>query len=382
MLEKQDIQAHLQEIIKSKGFSRSNTNTTLLRFLVEATLNEKELKEVTIGHELFGQKYDPIKNDNKVRVYVHNLRKKLDEYYSKEGANSKIRFEIAKGQYKVAFNSATETTDKKKKYYFRWLMLFIPLAFCFSLWQLMQGKKSEHIWNAHFNSKKESKLLIGDHFTVEGPIATGGRGVFRDFDLNSSSDFSKHIKEHPELADQMIPNNYPYITKMGVYCSFDLSKWFHLHDTPLSVSIISDWDKNELSESNIIYVGQMKTMGLLKQVFLESYPTIESIRYGIVRKDPETNETVRYQSSAGDNIIDYTLVASMKGKNNNQLTFFLSENDIGVMNLVDLFLEADSLQQFYEKHDIENRDFVALFKVSGWERTGFERELIAVDVKK
>ena len=78
---KEQILEQLARILKDKNFSRSKIYGRLLRFLVNASLEEKEIKEVIIGTELFGKDYDPIKFDNKVRVYVYHLRKKLDEYY-------------------------------------------------------------------------------------------------------------------------------------------------------------------------------------------------------------------------------------------------------------------------------------------------------------
>ena len=100
----QEILDQLKKICESDQFTRSGVNVALLTLLVEASLEGKKLKEATIGGEIFGRSYDPIKNDNKVRVYIHNLRKKLADYYQRAANADEIVFQIEKGQYQVSFH--------------------------------------------------------------------------------------------------------------------------------------------------------------------------------------------------------------------------------------------------------------------------------------
>ena len=47
-----------------------------------------------IAYEVFGKKQSQDKEVN-IRIYVFNLRKKLKEYYEKEGRNDEIIFSIS-----------------------------------------------------------------------------------------------------------------------------------------------------------------------------------------------------------------------------------------------------------------------------------------------
>ncbi|HEV8130954.1 MAG TPA: hypothetical protein VGQ81_06865 [Acidobacteriota bacterium] len=74
----------------------------ILEFIVQRSLDGRtgEIKEYTIATEVLGRRpdFDP-RNDNIVRVQVHRLRKKLEEYYNSEGAHDPFRIFIPRGRY-------------------------------------------------------------------------------------------------------------------------------------------------------------------------------------------------------------------------------------------------------------------------------------------
>ena len=98
------IQAYLSKILQSSEFQNSTKYQKLLEYLVNSTLEGKVPKEITISIELFGiEMKDDTLGETNTRVYIHNVRKKLDSYYINEGKNDKIQFKIPKGRYKVEF---------------------------------------------------------------------------------------------------------------------------------------------------------------------------------------------------------------------------------------------------------------------------------------
>jgi hypothetical protein len=92
----------LQQILQSKTFSGCETIQQILRFIVEKSIADRvgEIKEYTIATEVLGRpKEFNSKDDNIVRVQVHRLRKKLDEYYKGEGARDQVQIFIPRGHY-------------------------------------------------------------------------------------------------------------------------------------------------------------------------------------------------------------------------------------------------------------------------------------------
>ncbi|WP_321286024.1 helix-turn-helix domain-containing protein [uncultured Sunxiuqinia sp.] len=378
--ERQNLEYQLKKILESDQFSRSNVNKVLLSLLFRATIEGRKLKEATIGSEIFGNSYDPVKNDNKVRVYIHNLRRKLSAYYETEGQNDKVIFQIEKGEYRVVFKDVEE----KKSLFsnsgsivgLSVLLLFFIGAFFF-----FRKKTSSDFWEGFLDEKFSITVLIGDHFTIESNVPTGGFGTFRDFSINSEQDFTQHLQQHPEQASQMVPNQYPYVTKMGPYSAKMLSQYFGDHGTSFDLLLNSEWDKSKINTENLVYVGQFKTMGFLKNVFTDYFPNYEIIGEKITRRDFTNNDKETFRSRSGNQIIDYTIVSKMHGPVDNDIVMFLSDNDIGVIRMVEYFTDKDSIAAFYNRQQLLGKDFAALFKVSGWERTGYTMELIKLDIK-
>src|SRR5260370_15728578 len=100
------VRAHLQKLLASSVFVRSQRMQRFLSFTVEQTLagNAEQLKEYLLGVEVFGKKpdFDP-RLDSLVRVEARRLRSKLDEDYAREGKDEQIRFVFRPGAYAPGF---------------------------------------------------------------------------------------------------------------------------------------------------------------------------------------------------------------------------------------------------------------------------------------
>lgn len=107
----QDIQAELDRILATKGFSSAGRLSKLLRYVVDKTLRGEtdELKEYSVGIEVFerDEKYDP-RLDSIVRVEAGRLRTRLDEYYNGDGAGSDIRIALPRGGYSATFERRSQ----------------------------------------------------------------------------------------------------------------------------------------------------------------------------------------------------------------------------------------------------------------------------------
>ena len=105
-LNPQAVREHLERVLLSTSFARSERVSKLLRFLVERALEDKqhELKESIIGVEVFGRApdYNP-KVDSTVRTEAARLRARLGRYYAADGSRDGIVIELPKGSYVPSF---------------------------------------------------------------------------------------------------------------------------------------------------------------------------------------------------------------------------------------------------------------------------------------
>ena len=98
--------ALLQRVLWSRQIEKSARIRDFLAYVTERALAEPtvEIHEQEIGHRVFGRSPDyDTTADNVVRVTASQARKKLDQYFSSDGAAEPVVLEIPKGQYLPAF---------------------------------------------------------------------------------------------------------------------------------------------------------------------------------------------------------------------------------------------------------------------------------------
>jgi Tol biopolymer transport system component len=107
-----EVRQALRQVLASQTFRRSERMSQFLNHAVQATLTQEtsRLKEVCIGIEVFGRPadYNP-KADPVVRNEARRLRRKLEEYYTTEGAADTLRITIPRGAYLAKFEVFDKT---------------------------------------------------------------------------------------------------------------------------------------------------------------------------------------------------------------------------------------------------------------------------------
>lgn len=102
----EQVRAELDSVLASPAFTRSPRLGRLLTYLCTKTLagEADQIKEYSIGVDVMDRSasFDPTE-DAIARVEVHRLRKRLREYYEKEGAADQLRIVVPNGQYVPAF---------------------------------------------------------------------------------------------------------------------------------------------------------------------------------------------------------------------------------------------------------------------------------------
>jgi hypothetical protein len=100
----------LEKILASEGFQHSRRYPAFLRYVVEQTVtgNPDELKERVLGITVFGREpeYDT-SSDPVVRTTASEVRKRLDEYYSRPAHAGELRISLPVGSYVPIFQATS-----------------------------------------------------------------------------------------------------------------------------------------------------------------------------------------------------------------------------------------------------------------------------------
>ena len=102
MSDAESLQALAARIRATDALGRSQLIHKLFDFLIDCSTTGRAPKETEVAIEVFGKDVGfDVAQDAMVRVYVHKLRRKLEEYYSGPGHSDPFRLTIPKGAYRI-----------------------------------------------------------------------------------------------------------------------------------------------------------------------------------------------------------------------------------------------------------------------------------------
>lgn len=370
----------LERILKQHTFTKSPTSSVLLEYLVNAAIEEIDIKETTIGVDLLGKKFDAEKGNARIRVNMYNLRKKLDSYYDEEGKDDPWRIVIPKGQYHLEFviNKSKTTSVNRKNY---WIVgLFVALVLSWGIFLINNRNPTPTMWLAFFDNGKPTTLFIGDSYGFMGPTGLGHVGWVRDYSINNLDNLYDFLEKHPELKDSLYPANYFYTTGMAAYASKEIAGLFQKHHADFSIRFTSNSNYSDIIGENSIYAGPIKNDNKFIRFFNE-----ENSRFKIINNselhylgDAEQRDTT-FQLALEGLEFEYTIVSRLEGPKQTAQFIFFSDHDIGVKATIEYFTNPDSIQAFNNRYfNGQDVPFTALFETWGIERTNTNLKAILV----
>src|ERR1700743_1938687 len=102
MSEVDPLYLHAERIRASDLFGRSDQLQKLFDYLVECARSGRVPKESVIAVKVFGRGTDfDVSSDAAVRVCVHKLRRKFEEFYTAHPELGPARLTIPRGQYRL-----------------------------------------------------------------------------------------------------------------------------------------------------------------------------------------------------------------------------------------------------------------------------------------
>lgn len=395
----------LNTLLKSKAFSKSTTSNILLKYLIESSIDNKNLNATDIGLELFGSQYEYDKSEATVRVNIYHLRNKLKKYFEGEGLEDQITIEIKTGQYGVSFYRKEKPKPKysmKQKILVSALTLALLIIGSYSFLKLTY---KDPVWNSLFKNDKETTLYLYDIFGYYGPTLFNKIGWHRDYEINSPADFYKEVEKHPKLMKDYSPGRNIYVNFLSAFSVNDLSKHFHKYNKEFKIHKFHNLSLQQLKEQNSVYLGPLRGNNAFvdflnlksKHVKLvDRHQRIDSSHVEFFDgQNAEYNEgrNIEYKHlekgidtiiklKSNGNEFEHVLVAKLNGDNNTSNLLFFSNHGFGATATIEYFTNTDSIKSFNNKYLKNADEFVALFYVSGKERTSMNVKQILFDDNK
>jgi hypothetical protein len=409
MSDPESLQALADRIRATGALGRSQLIHRLFDFLIECSATGRAPKETEVAIEVFGKDVGfDVAQDAMVRVYVHKLRRKLEEYYSAGGHGDPFRLTIPKGAYRIVINdreasaegpvsllpvdtrasSAPAPTGSPAR---RWLWPILAASLVINLlcagallWYGRQGRPTDTmlanpLWSRMLAADRPLLVVFGDYYIfAETDKNMEVQRLVREFSINSPGDLDQYLKLHPEFADRYQDMQLNYLPTSAAYALTDLMPLLAGASGHTRVVLASQLTPQMLKTSNVIYIGYLSGMGMLSDLVFSGsrFDVGESFD---VLVDRTTGK--RYISQAAlpvpgeQTYHDFGYFATFAGPSGNQIMIIAGTRDVAVMHTAESITHPDSLQQLSARSS-NGRSFDALYDVFAMNGTNLNGTLL------
>lgn len=367
-------------------------------YLVKCSIEGIPAKEAQIATTIFQRNITDSEYDSTiVRVNVHNLRKKLNQYYLTDGAKDEIVFHIPTGRYQVEITERKQegflpkAKELKTMIFVGVIILTAIISTALSYFAFRpknqalnsaQLRKSV-IWNGFFDNGKRIMFVVGDYyfFTDDNPDFTENL-IVRDFLINSDDDFSKMLAKTPGAPKKYGKLGYSYTGHATPFVLNSLLPVFQ--GTESEICLMSQFDVRYLKQYNIVFFGLYRTMGVFKLYLKQSGFEIDvDYNHISVKKGNKIITTYAQSGSAESFHDDYPVILKFRGPNNNQILLIASFHDTGLIVSASELGSSTHLkgikQKLSEKYGYVPENFEILSKVVGINRNEMRTDIVQIN---
>jgi len=351
----------------------------LFDYLVSRGATARPASQADLADFVFGQS-EMMADDATVRVYIHRLRKKLDEFYSAHGSGKDgVRLTLPPGSY--ALRLVTEEgeveplTDQPPR---RHGLPIVAVAVAIAvLLGLLIGRLLPHgdqappanpIWQPLLDSPRPILVVLGDYYMFGeiDPVSPEEGRLVRDFRVNSPEDL--------ELMKDLRPDRYGGAEDFGInYLPFSIAYGLEgllpvlsRRDRRISVIAASDLEPDMMNYFNVVYVGLLSGMRLLEEETFagsaltigESYDEIthaEAGRTYVSEEARRVTSPVRYR--------DYAFVSRYRTLTGALVVVIAGARDTGLRGIAPIVTGAVLPPELEVAEGVES--FEALYEVTG-----------------
>jgi len=389
-----------EELRASGKLGRSDLFNRLFDFLLEQSLTGRSPKEFEVAQKVFGKEtgFDDMQ-DASVRVHIHRLRRRLEEVYAGSSAD---RLVIPRGEYRLIIQQPEELlpeepapvlTPKESPTHiesrFGWLLSYpwrimaaIGLAFALGIGlgfaALLPHLASEKIavaettfWKPLATSKRLTFLVTGDYYIFgESNNTAEVSRLVREFSINSREDLDDYLMAHPDDYGRYKNLDLHYLPVSTSYAMRDVLPI--VNGLAKQASIGRPWvitmsrlTPEAMKGSNIIYVGFLSSLGLLRDPLFEASGFSIGASYDELIDRASGKHYVANWSEVTDNRTpwrDFAYLASFPGPMGNRILVIAGTRDAAVTQAAEIAADKAQLDQIASRAG-NTEGFEALYEV-------------------
>jgi len=350
--------AQVARVRESGILGRSHGLSRLFDYLADPARSGRTLREAEVAQDVFGRELD-LSGDASVRVYVHRLRKKLDDFYAGAGATEPHRLIIPVGEYRLDVAEADVETPPAEtpRARPRWLWPAVAAAAVVLVaanagawwWAAREAAPSRELaraaasplW-AGIGRDRPVIVVVGDYYIFgDTDHGDGPKRMIRAFEINSPADLDAWLMDNPQLQGRYVDLD-TYYTPVGATLALREIMPLVRHAAGglnrVRVTTASHLTPDLMKSADIVYVGYLSALRVLQgPVFERSRFAIGSTYDELVdRKTGQTFVSGAGTASGDRPNRDYGYLARFDGPSGNHFVVVAGNRDIGVMQMAEV----------------------------------------------
>ncbi len=406
-----ELQRQAEQFRASGLLGKPGALSRLFDFLLSRSLSGEVPKEIEIALQVFGKgaNFD-VAQDSVVRVYVHKLRRRLEEFATRSVTPADSRITIPKGEYRLVLGPSTaavspieeasppeQTSLPSVPRWRPWLKPTLALVVAFIAGVILtyaftsnprdrdlSAVRHSAIWGPLLDDDLPITLVVGDYFLLgEVDDTDNVQRLVREFHVNSNQDFLDHVQLNPELMRKYRNLDLTYLPAASAFALQDLVPVLN-SGKQIRVSLLSALDPRVLKSTHVVYVGYISGMGMLgDRVFSQSRLALGGSFDELhdTRTDTTYLSTAMPNGAEGGAFRDFGYFSTFAGPNGNRIVVISGTRDNGVMHVAEALSRRASVEELGAKA-AGAESFESLYEVDGMARAGLNARLLFVSELK
>lgn len=385
-----------------QAIGKSGQLNNLFDYLVDRSAAGASPKESEIAIDVLGRSIDNLSDlDASVRVMIHRLRRKLDDHYATETDRTGDRLALPKGGYRFTIrpmdglDPQPETPGRAPMLSRGWkrgiamaALALASAAIGYEVGRLHpQGDAHRTLattapWNDIAATSSRIIVAVGSYYTFADRADDGTpAGFVHRPMIRSDADLSRFLLQDPSSRQRYAGFGTDYYPAgVGLALNAVLPIVTKKVEPPRTMQVVpmAQLTPGMIVNSDIIYLGQMDALGLLRDGgFTQSRFLIDDDGMGVTdsqsgkryRADPPT-------PSVGDDIRkDYCLIRSLPGPRKGRILILAGTNDTSMIQAAELVTDPGQLARLTAGM-AGRADFEALYEVRSIGNRNVNAELI------
>ena len=395
-----ELQALCQRIIASGVLGRSKHYAAILEYLVQCSLEDRQPREIDLAADVLhkGSDFD-VSADSSVRVYVLQLRKKLNSYYEQHELDAAYQLVIPKGKYSLAAIAVAPLVTPRgfalaKIGVSNSLLFAVVILLSANLLYLFNGQTeasrppaefaaAHRVWEKVLGDEQPILLVMGDYY-IFGELNANGNvaRMVREFNVNSRSDLEDLQFSDIEHTENYLDLDLSYMPEGSAYALAKIVPILQKSGKAVNITMMSDLTSADIRSNHIVYIGYISALEKLTSMTFAG----SGLRLGRSYDELFNAKTAQYYTSDaglpedGEPFRDYGLFSTFPASSDTQVLLISGMRDAGLVHTAQALSDSSALDDLLVSIDSDTDEavagFEALFEVYGVDRLNFDAKLV------